>query len=73
MNNRRCSDCTFAEAWGEVYRCHYNPPVQIRDVRNDVLERFPLVAPDDWCGFFAKGYAPEPTPNDLVPIHEDFA
>jgi hypothetical protein len=84
MNNRRCSDCDFAQPWGEVFLCRFNPPVQIRDVRNDIIDRWPPVAPDDWCGRFEKRFPgsaqphvpsiADPQPETaLAPIHEDFA
>jgi hypothetical protein len=51
-NGRRCDACAYWQAWGTVGLCRFNPPVQIRDVRNDMVERWPPVAPDDWCGQF---------------------
>jgi hypothetical protein len=76
MNNRRCKDCDFAQAWnGDLYLCHYNPPVQIRDVRNDIIERWPPVAADDWCGRFEIRHGRrEPTAAvAMADVHEDFA
>jgi hypothetical protein len=52
MADRRCDACAYWQPWGQAGLCRFNPPVQIRDVRNDMVERWPPVAPDDWCGQF---------------------
>jgi hypothetical protein len=50
----RCDACAYWQTWGTGGLCRFNPPVQIRDVRNDMVERWPPVAPDDWCGQFKQ-------------------
>jgi hypothetical protein len=57
QSSPRCDACAYWQAWGTVGLCRFNPPVQIRDVRNDMVERWPPVAPDDWCGQFKSAMA----------------
>ena len=46
----RCDGCTsFETAPNGSGLCHFLPPSQYRDVRNEIWSPFPLVQPDWWC------------------------
>jgi hypothetical protein len=80
QSSRRCDACDYWQAWDQIGLCRFNPPVQIRDVRNDMVERWPPVAPDDWCGQFqprnkagpdTKNAAPDTKPDTFALALED--
>jgi hypothetical protein len=45
----RCDACRFYEFEDTMGHCHFMPPSQFRDVRNDMWTPFPVVHPDWWC------------------------
>jgi len=54
---RTCSECLHfrdpyrrtVDVW--LGECHFNPPKVSEGLKR---ARFPLVAPDDWCGQFSR-------------------
>lgn len=46
----RCDGCAAYEPWDNgLGRCHFLPPTQFRDVRNEMWTPYPLVEPGWWC------------------------
>jgi hypothetical protein len=46
----RCDGCAAYEPWENgTGRCHQNPPIGVRDVRNEMWTPFPIVNPEWWC------------------------
>src|SRR4051812_40865300 len=60
----RCDSCTAYEPWeNERGRCHFLPPAQFRDVRNEMWTPFPLVEPGWWCVQHAEKPPAPPLPS----------
>lgn len=60
----RCDGCSSYEPWdGGVGRCHFMPPPNARDVRNEMWTPFPLVEPQWWC----SQHAPKPDTKTVEP------
>ena len=77
MITRRCDGCrSYVPADGGAGHgfCHFLPPSQFRDVRNEMYTPFPTVRDNWWCAQHEANTGPDLTQADtrIPPPEDDF-